>query len=922
VAYSLRAVLAVQQDALLESDSPLLPTDDECVAALQRLTDLYTLGALALADRAARDAGERELSAERLGAGWNRLAAASRLPDAGSEGATATAQTAEGSVGSQPVLHAIIAEKIAAYESYNRIDLKEAQRLLLTNIERFYARHRLPDTAEGSVAVQRAFQQGMMLQISRLLEASEAAARAAGEPLVRAPHVSAAAQQLFPHEVDDLEDVTFYPSLPRSRRFVLESYDMDSFRDFGLHWQLLRNTLGSGKTSSTLDLDPFAAEQIAEMTAQIGVLIFRIAGDVAREDVGRAHLLPEDVERALVALPRLAELDASANPDPSESRVASAPTGLASGSDAGRYLADVTEEVGLAFRHRTSDWLSRLRRTLSVTPPTFSGGGIGAEDINGDERLDLLLVGGMGNALLLNDGRGGFVDATEESGLSWRRPDGHAGEARQPLIADLDNDGRQDVVITYANDPHRVYRNLGRGRFEDVTARAGLGGEGLVGGAATVFDFDNDGLLDLYVGYFGNYLQGDVPERMPQLDREGGQLEEYSGDLPTLARDNTNALPNKLFRNLGNLRFEEVREPGLANTGWAQAVAHSDVNLDGLQDVVVANDFGRNAILLNRGGGRFENAAESLGMSKAYHSMNVGIGDLNQDSYPDLYISNLNTMLKDSRYVLPNESTVMDSRLQTLATMRVSEASVLYVSKADDGGLREYTISDAVERGATSVGWAWDADFFDFDNDGDDDLYVLNGANEYRLLEETWKWREREGDEARVLRLSHHDQPNIFYLNDGGRLRDHSQASGADFVGNSRSAVYLDYDEDGDLDVAVNNFQGDAVFLRNEAVGKGGNWLKVRLVGDPRRGSNRDAIGARLVATTPAGGRVWREVHGGSGYLSMEPKQQHFGLGSEGQARLEIVWPNGERQSVEGLLANRSYVIEQGRPEPTLAPSP
>ena len=132
-------------------------------------------------------------------------------------------------------------------------------------------------------------------------------------------------------------------------------------------------------------------------------------------------------------------------------------------------------------------------------------------------------------------------------------------------------------------------------------------------------------------------------------------------------------------------------------------------------------------------------------------------------------------------------------------------------------------------------------------------------------------------------------------------------------MGNSRSAAYVDYDLDGDLDIAINNFHGEAVFLHNDADQWGNNWMKIRLIGDPARGSNRDAIGARLIATTPGGLRVWREVHGGSGYLSMEAKQQHLGLGQERSIDLDILWPNGERQHVPNLAANRAYVIEQGK---------
>jgi hypothetical protein len=160
--------------------------------------------------------------------------------------------------------------------------------------------------------------------------------------------------------------------------------------------------------------------------------------------------------------------------------------------------------------------------------------------------------------------------------------------------------------------------------------------------------------------------------------------------------------------------------------------------------------------------------------------------------------------------------------------------------------------------------------------------------------------------------LDYRQASNIFFLNEDGRLKNVSPLSGADFVGNSRSTTYLDFDGDGDLDIAVNNFHGPATVLRNDAEKRDYGWLKLRLIGDPERKSSRDAIGARIVLTTEDGIRVRREIQGGSGYLSMNPKQQHFGLGSARTADAEIIWPNGERKMLRNLEANRAYTVQQG----------
>ncbi|MGH7342009.1 MAG: CRTAC1 family protein, partial [Candidatus Rokuibacteriota bacterium] len=515
---------------------------------------------------------------------------------------------------------------------------------------------------------------------------------------------------------------------------------------------------------------------------------------------------------------------------------------------------------------------------------------------------DLLFVG-AGMALLRNDGRGHFADVTAEAGLDWRRPDGSAGEARQPLIADLDNDGLQDLLVSFVNDDHRVYRGRGGARFEDVTAGAGLGGAGLVGGPATVFDFDGDGLNDVYVGYFGDYLHGAIP---------------------TFDRNNRKALPNKLFRNLGGLRFADVTKgSGTDDTGWTQAVSHVDFDRDGRQDLIVANDYGRNAFLRNLGSGKFEDVAPSLGVTDSFHSMNVGITDLNDDDHPDIYISNIAMLVKDNKYMFPDVNTPLNFDLRAMAGMLVKESDMLYMSHVEDGRLAAYVPSTDVERGPTSTGWAWDAEFFDFDHDGDDDLYLVNGTNDYNVYSMVYRRFGEEGAPDREYLLDHRRESNVFFLNEDGRLKNVSPRSGADQTINSRATAYLDADADGDLDVAVNNFHAPATFLRNDAEKRGRSWLKLWLIGDPAQGSNRDAIGARIVVTTPDGARIRREVQGGSGYLSMNPKQIHLGLGSARSADVRIIWPNGEVQTLKGLAADRSWVVRQGDVgAPLAAPDP
>ena len=333
----------------------------------------------------------------------------------------------------------------------------------------------------------------------------------------------------------------------------------------------------------------------------------------------------------------------------------------------------------------------------------------------------------------------------------------------------------------------------------------------------------------------------------------------------------------------------------------APGCAIFDYDGDGLLDIYQVRGVrseskgdGRNRLYRQSPPGKFENVASQLGVTKAYHSMNVGISDLNDDGYPDIYISNLATLMKDNRYVFPDVNTHIDLNLRALTGMLIKESDMLYMSRVEPGHPLVYHPSKDVERGATSTGWAWDADFFDFDHDGDDDLYLVNGTNDYNFLSMVYNKPADESGTAAQMLLSHSRESNVFFRNQDGKLKNVSSQSGADFVGNSRSAAYLDFDDDGDLDIALNNFHAPAVIFRNNTEKRGLNWLKLRLIGDPESGSNRDAIGARILVTADGGLRVHREVHGGGGYMSMNPKQQHFGLGTAKSARVDIIWPNGD----------------------------
>ncbi len=881
ISYSLRVVLGVQQDLVMSEDVELLALDQESVAEIEKSLNIVTLSALMLSDKTAQAKRKPIVEPEFMDTAWKQLFG-DELNSIKYITEVSRVQNVEKA---REILFELFREKINAYTSYNELEQINLDLLFNNNVWRYYARHPVPVENEYLMEVFKKIVREFTITI---LKESQAVAKNAGNVVIDSLDANKAVNKHFPHFIDDFEDVYLFYNLGRGENITLEAYDCDSFRDTSLHWSFIEYAYGH-PGHNFMPADPFAIEIIAEAVSAYSVLIFRVSGEISKSRE-RTELSSRDIKEAKTRIVDLAKKHHEAKPLPKNpNRIISANNVTQKLGGQSRFV-DVTKYSQIDFTHRSSKWLDKFRRNQLTNAPSFSGGGIASDDINKDGLPDLIFVGGSGNKLYLNEGKGKFKDVTVASGIDDDKKNKNHPEARQPIIADFNNDGHQDILITYANADHQLFKNKGNTQFEDVSKHAGLGGKDLIGGSATVFDYDNDGLLDIYISYFGHYL---------------------NGVLPTLNRDNTNALPNKLFHNEGGFVFKDVTEnSGVDDLGWAQATAHTDFNRDGLQDIIVANDFGLNAFLQNNGDGTFLNVSKDLGLTKSYHSMNVGVADLNQDDFPDIYISNITTMVKDNKYVLPTEDTTMNFNSRALASMLVRESNMLYMSQVSDGKLSSYQPYDKSEYAPVSAGWAWDAEFFDYDNDGDDDLYVLNGTNDYNVFTDILPIEKADGQTDQVI-IDYAREANVLYVNESGILKDVSKESGLSINANSRSAAYLDVDNDGDLDMAINNFHMPANFFLNNLTTS--NWIKVKLIGDPNKKCNLDAIGARLLATNKNGLRVYRELQGGSGYLSMDPKVQHFGLGDAKQVDLEIVWPNGEIQKINSLAANKTYTIQLGQ---------
>lgn len=500
------------------------------------------------------------------------------------------------------------------------------------------------------------------------------------------------------------------------------------------------------------------------------------------------------------------------------------------------------------------------------------GGGAAWLDYDGDGRIDLLLMGGTrfvsppeGSSLQLhrNLGNGTFEEVTEAAGLH------RVGWASSATVGDLDNDGDPDVFVTFWGQ-NALFGNLGDGTFADITEAAGLlDTESRWGAGATFLDYDRDGFLDLFVS---NYLVFD-PATTP--GKGSGANCTWKGVSVNCGPRGLPLGRHSLYRNLGNDTFEDVTDKaGISDSsaGYGMTTVAADLDGDGWVDLYVACDGTPSLLFRNLGDGRFREEGLERGAALSEDAieqagMGVGIGDYDLDGDLDLFKTHFS-----------------------------DDTNVLY--RNDGGGVFE---DDTVEAGlgveTRFVGWG--AGIADLDNDGLPDLTYVTGS----VYPEV---------EAKLPNYPY-KTPNVVFRNlGGGRFEELIEEAGPGMAAahSSRGAAFGDYDDDGDIDIAVVNMNEPPSLLRNDYSGPGG-WLKVELRGGPGR-SNRAAIGARAVLRY--GDRLQaRAVTAQSSFYSVDDSRLHFGLGSAKQADLTVHWPSGAEQQIEGLVTGRLYVVEEGK---------
>ena len=528
-------------------------------------------------------------------------------------------------------------------------------------------------------------------------------------------------------------------------------------------------------------------------------------------------------------------------------------------SSLGFRLTDVTGSAGIDFHHNSGAFGGKFL-------PETLGAGCAFIDYDADGWPDILLVNGMdwpGHKrqhstlkLYRNNRNGTFTDVTRSAGLDIEM------YGMGVAVGDYNNDGFPDILITCVGQ-NRLFHNTGRGTFVDVTRSSGLLGRQAFSTSALWFDYNRDGLLDLFVC---NYVRWS-PEHDVFCSVDGKRKsyctpEAYHGETCWL------------FRNRGDGTFEDVTaSSGIFDvTSKSLGVAMLDYDSDGWPDMLVANDTQPNKLYRNQRNGTFKDVALEAGVAfsaegKARAGMGVDVGDIqNNGQSPAIAITNFdNEMIGLYRAISP-------------------------------GSYNDVAVQSGVGP-ASRATLGFGCTFADMNLDGALDLIVVNGH-----IDET----------VRNIRGAGYAQPPHLFLNDGsGRFQDVANEAGGGFsspkVG--RGLAYADFDRDGDLDLLVTTNNGPAFLFRSDQQA-GNRGIRISLIGTK---SNRDAIGAR-VRITANGVTQSRMVKSGSSYLSQSEFALTFGMGRHDKAeRVVIDWPSGRTEDYKDLVAGTNYrCVEAG----------
>jgi len=572
-----------------------------------------------------------------------------------------------------------------------------------------------------------------------------------------------------------------------------------------------------------------------------------------------------------------------------------------------------SSQTGLDFQNKVEE---SVDLNVVTNEMIYNGAGVAAGDVDNDGLADLFFASNMGaSKLYKNHGEFSFSDITEESGIDT------AGKwAVGVTMVDINADGFLDIYISYGGpyaEPNRrsneLYINNGNLTFTEKAAEYGIDDMGFTT-HAVFFDYNMDNLLDLYLLTNG---QGEVPPNVIRpRQTEGEHL-------------NT----DRLYRNNGNGTFTNVsEEAGILIEGYGLGVNIFDINHDGLPDIHAANDFLPNDVVyINNGDGTFTDQASTYFRHQSYSSMGTDFGDINNDGFMDIIVVDM----------LPENDVRVKQMYQTIGYERfISELNSGYDPQVKRNVLQLHTGITAegipvyseigLFAGIENTDWSWSALFADFNNDKFSDLLITNGLprnpadsdfSEIKmdLLRNSYFDRatmEQLFDELQNIEGSY--EPNYLFRNNGNlTFSNVSEDWGFSDPGYSTGAIYADLDNDGRLDIVINNTNEEAFVYRNRADTTDVNYLQIKLLGP---GKNIQALGSK-VAVYAGGSQLHHHYAVSRGYLSSMATPIHFGLGEISRVDSVVVtWPDNTRQAIRNPDINALTEIVYNENNPSVDP--
>jgi len=544
----------------------------------------------------------------------------------------------------------------------------------------------------------------------------------------------------------------------------------------------------------------------------------------------------------------------------------------------------------------------------------YMGGGVGIGDFNRDGLPDIFFAGSqVSSRLYINKGGMRFEDVTESAGVGTRV------WCTGVSVVDINGDGWPDIYVCVAgNVPGARRRNLlfvnQKGvRFREEAAEYGLD-DSAYSTQAVFFDYDKDGRLDMFL--------------------ENHQLSAERGDRPNDIRPRAASVnspaADRLYHNVGVPQgsdhpvFRDVTEAaGIADNGYGLGVVVSDINKDGYPEIYVANDYLANDLLwMNNGDGTFSNRIASALRHQSYSSMGTDAADYNNDGWPDIVSMDMQpetserkktmySFLNDQRHQLERDNGYEPEYVHNMLQLNNGVRQV--------GGKSLPFFSEVAQlAGIAETDWSWSVLMADFDNDGWKDMHITNGMGRDPVNADFLEYRYAlaQGTRAQIggasgggpaAEMKPLPMRNYLFRNKGDmRMEDVSVAAGIELPTVSNGAVYVDLDNDGDLDIVTNNINQPASVMRNDGVG-GAHYLTVRLQGDSL---NRDGVGAVVYAYSKSGMQML-EQYPVRGYLSSVDARLHFGMGHAVVDSMRVVWPDGSAQLVGGPLADTILVVKK-----------